>query len=215
MSEDKEIRIKVKGPEDDSEAESEPETAEAGKPESETDGAETDEETAPEEEPSEEDKLRQRVAELEDKLLRTAAEFDNYRKRNARQLDDTVRAAQDRVLLELIEVVDNFERALQHNNEAADLKSLRQGMDLIYNQMQDLLKRHDIKAIDAIGRPFDPNLHEALMQLASEDHEEGTVAVEMARGYKHGDRVLRHTKVGVSSGPSETSKEDAAPDEGA
>lgn len=152
------------------------------------------------EELCEEDRLRQQVAELEDKLLRTAAEFDNYKKRIARQYDDMVRSANDALLLELLSVIDNFERALEHTGENSDLESFYRGVELILNQMRDLLQKYNITPIEAVGQPFDPNLHEAVLQLESEEFEEGVVAVEIARGYRQGQRVIRHTRVGVSAG---------------
>jgi len=155
---------------------------------------------ATEEELSVEDALRAQVGELEDKLLRLAAEFDNYRKRISRQYEDMVRSANDSLVLQLLEVVDNFERALNHTKDDTDFESFYKGTELILNQMVDLLRKHDITPIEAVGRPFDPNLHEAMMQIESDEHDEGMVAVEMAKGYRQGQRVIRHSKVGVSAG---------------
>ncbi|MEW6049801.1 MAG: nucleotide exchange factor GrpE [Candidatus Zixiibacteriota bacterium] len=149
-----------------------------------------------------EEQLQSRVAELEDRLLRTAAEYENYRKRTLRQADEQIRAANDRLLGELLEVMDNFERALSHINEKTDADSLQKGMELIYNQLGALLKRYDVVPIEAIGQKFDPALHDAMLQVESTTYEEGTVAMEMARGYRQADRVLRHSKVGVSKGKS-------------
>jgi len=159
------------------------------------------------EEPSIEEQLSARVDELEDKLLRTAAEFDNYKKRVARQYDEVVRTANDRILVELLEVMDNFERALQHDNENSDIESFRKGTELIFNQMTALLNKYGVKPIEALGEPFDPNLHEAVMSIESEDYPEGVVAIEMSKGYVQGDRVLRHSKVGVSKGEPKDKKE--------
>jgi len=160
------------------------------------------------EKPSEEEKLKKRIEELEDKLLRTAADFDNYKKRMARQFDEILRSANDKVLIELLEVVDNFERALQHDNDDADFEALRKGTELIFNQLTSLLNKYDVTPIEAVGKSFDPNLHEALMQIDSDEYPEGVVAVEMSKGYKRGDRVIRHSKVGVSKGKPEREKEE-------
>ncbi len=164
-------------------------------------------ETEPQEEPCEEDRLKARVEELEDKLLRLAAEFDNYKKRMARQYDDIIRTANDRILIELLDVMDNFERALQHDNENSNFESFRKGTELIFDQMTALLNKHDVRPIEALGKPFDPNLHEALMPVESEEYPEGTVAVEMSKGYMQGGRVLRHSKVGVSRGKTDGKKQ--------
>lgn len=159
------------------------------------------------EELPEPERLKQRIGELEDRLLRTAADFDNYRKRQARHYDDMVKAASDRVLTDLLEVVDNFRRALATAGDKGDVEAYRKGTEMIYDQMNGLLGKYDVTPIEAVGRPFDPNLHEALMQVPSEEYPEGTVAIEMSRGYKRGDRVLRHAKVGVSIGEPEPSEE--------
>jgi len=159
---------------------------------------------AAEEERSEGDILRTQVAELEDKLLRMAAEFDNYRKRISRQYEDMVRSANDSLIMELLEVVDNFERALNHTKGDTDFDSFYKGTELILNQMTDLLHKHEITPIEAVGKPFDPNLHEAMMQIESDEYGEGVVAMEMARGYRQGQRVIRHSKVGVSAGKKQS-----------
>ncbi|MFZ5980599.1 MAG: nucleotide exchange factor GrpE [Candidatus Zixiibacteriota bacterium] len=155
---------------------------------------------AVEEELSEEEKLSRRVTELEDRLLRTMADFDNYKKRTARQFDEIIRAANARVLGEFLEIVDNFERALQHGDESTDFQAFRKGVELILGQMRDLLVRYDIKPIEAVGQPFDPNRHEALMKVVSDEYDEGLVAMEISKGYMQGDRVIRYSKVAVSSG---------------
>lgn len=155
---------------------------------------------APPAEPTPEEK----IASLEDKLLRTMADFENYRRRTANQYEQTIRAANDRLLLDILEVVDNFERALQHAREAADAESLRKGTELIYNQLVDLLGRYNLTPIEAVGQSFDPNLHDAMMQTPSEKHAPGTVAFEITKGYRMGDRVLRHSRVAVSTGPPDT-----------
>jgi len=172
-----------------------------------TEDAQVADETQPEEEPCEEERLQQHIEELEDKHLRLAAEFDNYKKRMARQYEETMRSANDRILLELLEVVDNFERALHHENDNTDFETFRKGTELIFSQITALLGKYDIMPIEALGKPFDPNLHEALMPIESEDYPEGTVAVEVSKGYLQGDRVLRHSKVGVSKGKPKDKEE--------
>ncbi|UCG62024.1 MAG: nucleotide exchange factor GrpE [Candidatus Zixiibacteriota bacterium] len=147
-----------------------------------------------------EDRLRIEIKELEDKLLRTAAEFENYKKRVARQYEDVVRSANDSIITELLDIVDNFERALNHDHENTDLESFRKGTELIFTQMMNLLKKYDIEPIDAVGQPFDPNIHDAMLQIDTDEYDEGIVALEMAKGYRQGQRVIRHSRVGVSTG---------------
>ncbi len=144
---------------------------------------------------------QRRAREFEDRFMRTAAEFENYKKRMSRQYEEVVRTANDKLLLELLEVVDNFERALQHDNGDESESPLRKGTELIYNQLQAMLQRHGVMPIEALGKPFDANLHEAMMEVASDEYDIGIVAMEITRGYMHNDRVLRHSKVGVSKGP--------------
>jgi molecular chaperone GrpE len=125
----------------------------------------------------------------------------------ARQYEEMMRFANDRILLELLEVVDNFERALHHENDNTDFETFRKGTELIFSQIDALLGKYDIMPIEALGEPFDPNLHEAVMPIESEDYPEGVVAIEMSKGYMQGDRVLRHSKVGVSRGKPKDKEE--------
>jgi len=153
--------------------------------------------------------LEAKVAELEDRKLRALAELDNYKKRMARQFDDTIRSANDKLLVELLDVVDNFERALSHSRDNGDaqgttVEALRDGTELIYNQMKNLLTKYGVQPIEAVGRKFDPTYHEALLEMDSDEHAAGLVAQEINRGYLIDDRVLRHSRVAVSRGPART-----------
>jgi molecular chaperone GrpE len=153
-----------------------------------------------------EEQLKARIAELEDRHLRTLADLDNYRKRMVRQMDEIVRNANDGILLEFVEIAANLERALQHveGGEGKD-DALLKGVRLIYGQMKDLLAKYHVTHIEALGKPFDPAYHDAVMRVESDEYEEGIVALELSRGYMRDNRVLRHSKVGVSSGPAESS----------
>jgi molecular chaperone GrpE len=151
-----------------------------------------------EKQPTKKELLEANIAELEDKLLRQTAEFDNYKKRTFRQHDDMIKYAGEKVITELLEIADNFNRALEHKDENTNFDSFREGIELIYNQLSNLLDKYDVKPIESVGRPFDPNLHEALMQIESDEYNEGIIALEIMKGYKMGDRVIRHSKVGVA-----------------
>lgn len=156
------------------------------------------------------------IKELEDRYLRLAAEFDNYKKRTARQYEDIRRIAKEEVLLRILDIVDNFERALEAANNSSDYDSLRKGMELIFQQLADFLDREDIRPIPAVGETFDPNWHEAIMQTESEEYPEGVITQELVKGYKMGSRVLRFARVAVSRGIIEDEaddKETAAEDE--
>ncbi len=156
----------------------------------------------------EEERLRARVAELEEQKLLAMADLDNYRKRMARQFDEVIRNANEKLMGDFLDVLDNFERALQHSADGGEGEdnnagAFRKGTELIYNQMNDLLGKYNVRPIDALGKPFDPNHHEAMMQVESEEYDEGVVALEIGKGYMMGDRVLRFAKVGVSTGKPE------------
>lgn len=173
------------------------------------------EDEEPVEEISEEEKLKAKVTELEEKLLRNAAEFDNFKKRTARQYDLMAQSAKEAVLSEVLDIYDNFQRALDHQNEKGedDNQAIVDGIKLIFSQMKNLIEKNNITPIDAIGKPFDPNFHEALMQIDSDEFEEGTVALEISKGYKMGDQVIRHSKVGVSRGPLKEEENNDSEDE--
>lgn len=160
---------------------------------------------------SEEEKLQQKIVELEDKLIRRSAEFENYKKRTARQFDEIVQAANDRIILEFLEVIDNFDRSFEHDDET-NFESFKEGVKLIHNQMKGLLEKYNITPIEAVGVPFDPNLHEAMMQVESDEYEEGNVVMEINKGYKMGSRVIRHSRVGVAK-PKEEEKEEVDSEE--
>jgi molecular chaperone GrpE len=137
---------------------------------------------------------------LQDRLLRTAAEFDNYRKRMDRERKDLSDYATSEVLLELLPILDNFERALQAPaGPEADV--FRKGIELIHKQMLDLLRKRGVTPIDALGTDFDPNFHQAVIHEASADHREGEVMQELQRGYMLGERLLRPAMVKVAKRP--------------
>lgn len=134
---------------------------------------------------------------LQDRLLRTAAEFDNYRKRVERERRELVDFASADLLIEILPIVDNLERAL-HAPPSSDGDSLRKGIELILKQMQDLLRKRGARAIESVGADFDPNVHEAVLHELSEHHREGEVMQELQRGYRLGERLLRPAMVKVA-----------------
>ena|SRR5918995_299764 len=141
--------------------------------------------------------LRQEKDSLQDRLLRTAAEFDNYRKRIDRERRDLSEFAAADVLLELLPILDNFERALQAP-ASPDADMFRKGIELIHRQMLDLLRKRGVKPIEALGSDFNPNFHQAVIHEASDTHREGEVMQELQRGYMLGDRLLRPAMVKVA-----------------
>ncbi len=146
------------------------------------------------------EEYRSALAEKEDRYLRLAAELDNYRKRMARQFETTVIATREETLTPLLEVVDNVERALEAARQASDLDSLKKGMELIYQQLGGYLQKTGVEKIPAVGQPFDPNVHEAMLQVDSDQYADGIVVQELTPGYRINGRVLRHSRVAVSRG---------------
>jgi len=134
--------------------------------------------------------------ELQDKYLRLAAEFDNFRKRSAREYARIIETAEDVLILELLQVIDDLDRALGH--DADDLNSFKQGTEMIYNKFGEILKKRGLREIKAIGEAFDPNYHEAVMQLEVEDKDDGIIIEEVQKGYFLNSKVLRPAKVVVA-----------------
>jgi molecular chaperone GrpE len=156
-----------------------------------------DQDPAPAETPNDVvEELRREKDSLQDRLLRTAAEFDNYRKRVDRERRDLADYMKADVLAEILPIVDNFERALQAPSPDAD--SLRKGVELIYKQMVDFLRKRGVTPIEALGADFDPNFHQAVIHETSPAHREGEVIEELQRGYMLGDKLLRPAMVKVA-----------------
>jgi molecular chaperone GrpE len=141
--------------------------------------------------------LRHEQEELRGQLLRKAADFDNYRKRVDRERREMTELAAQDLLLELLPVLDDFERAL-----GADVvpgaEAYRDGVELIYKQLQDLLRKRGVTTIEAVGTDFDPHVHQAVVQEPSTTHRDGEVIAELRRGYRLGDRLLRAAMVKVA-----------------
>ncbi len=141
------------------------------------------------------ERLEQEIADLRDRSVRTLADFDNFRKRAERERQETKRYALVEPMRDLVEVVDNLERALAAGGSADDLK---RGIEMILRQLTDLLRRYGVKALDAAGEPFDPAVHEAVSSRPSAEVSEPTVAEEYQKGYTLHDRLLRPARVVVA-----------------
>ena len=131
-----------------------------------------------------------------DRYLRSVAELDNYRKRTVRMRTEAREDTLRDLLLQVAPVLDNLHRAL--NQQTQDADSLKQGVELICGQFNEVLKGYGLAEIEAVGQSFDPNLHEALAEVPSAEHEPGTVMEEMEKGYKLNDKVVRPSRVVVS-----------------
>jgi molecular chaperone GrpE len=155
----------------------------------------------PEEQPRDElAELRAKVEDLNDKHQRALAELRNYQKRAATEKASAIRYASADLFRSLLPVVDDLERSLASVPDD-DSSSLAQGVRLVHQNLLKALEAHHVERIQAVGQPFDPVLHEAMMQQPSEEHPPGTVLEEYLSGYKLWDRVLRHSKVVVSKSP--------------
>ena len=135
---------------------------------------------------------------LQDRLLRTTAEFDNFRKRVERDRREMAERASEGVLLDLLPVVDDLERALAAEAAGDGAEAYRRGVELIYRQLTDLLARRGVKPIDALGADFDPNLHQAVSSEAAEGYRDGEVIAVLRTGYLLNDRLLRPAMVKVA-----------------
>lgn len=144
------------------------------------------------------DELRAKSQELEDGLLRTKADYQNFQRRSAIERADAVRYANADVMRSVLSVIDDFERSLKAANTSDNLDAVIDGVRLVYDNLRNALRAHGLEPIEALHQPFDPNVHEAMLQQPTDDHPAGTVIEEIARGYRLRDRVLRPAKVIVS-----------------
>lgn len=150
-------------------------------------------------------KLRERLVETEkiveikeDRLIRLAAEFENYKKRTSRERDLLKNQANAGLLSEVLGVLDDLDRAFEHSGDS--IEHFRNGISLIHSSLLDMLKRNGLSEIESAGKPFDPQFHEAVAEMHSENVEVGFVAEVILKGYKLNDQVLRPAKVVVSKG---------------
>lgn len=141
--------------------------------------------------------LQRERDEIYDRLLRKTAEFENYRKRVERERREQADQAVVDLLLNLLSVVDDFDRALTTDSGETS-SAYRKGVELIHAKLHDLLKRQGVRPIASLGTDFDPNLHQAVVSESSPGHREGEVIGEMSKGYVMGDRLLRPAMVKVA-----------------
>lgn len=141
-----------------------------------------------------------------DRMLRTVADYENYKKRLEKEKREFVKYANEKFIKDLLPSLDDLERAIDSSNEG-DLESFREGVKIIYKQLNNILKKHNVTPIEATGVKFDPNLHEALMHIPSEEPK-NTIVQEYQKGYKLHERVIRPSKVVVSAGSSSKASEE-------
>ena len=142
---------------------------------------------------------KEKIAELEDRVKRQLAEFENFRNRTDKEKQAMFETGAKSVVEKILPVIDNFERGFSTVEEADEEDAFVQGMRKVYKQMMDELEKIGVKPIEAVGQEFNPNLHNAVMQVESEEFESGIVAQELMKGYMYRDSVVRHSMVGVVS----------------
>ena len=142
-------------------------------------------------------KAREEINRLKDQMLRSMADADNFRKRKEREAAQQIQNANEQLILSLLPVVDDFERSLKMSGES-DAKQFREGMELISQKLLSVLSGAGVKPMDSIGKPFDVDQHDAMLQMEVEGVPAGQVVDEHARGYFLNDKVLRHAKVIIS-----------------
>ena len=143
------------------------------------------------------DPKQDKIDELNDRVMRQMAEFDNYRKRTEKEKDGMFDAGARSVIEKILPIVDNFERGIKTVTDEEKDGAFAKGIVMIYKQLSDELDKMGVKPIEAVGKPFDPNFHNAVMQVDSEEYDTGTVAQELQKGYTYHDTVIRHSMVAV------------------
>jgi molecular chaperone GrpE len=162
-------------------------------PESQTDPVETPQSDTPAD-------LAAELEKYKDAALRARADLDNYRKRVAREKEDAIRYANNSLLESLLPILDNFELGIDAARNASDVKGIIQGLEMVRKQLEDFLRDHGVEIVNAVGNPFDPNIHEAVAHEPSRDVAEGDVVRQLRKGFKLKDRLIRPASVIVSKG---------------
>ncbi|WP_168119319.1 nucleotide exchange factor GrpE [Paenibacillus sp. HB172176] len=142
--------------------------------------------------------LMKQAEESQQRYLRAQADFDNFRRRTVKEKEELGQYASMKLISQLLPVVDNFERAITASAANKDYDSLAKGVDMIFRQVVQTLEQEGLKAMEVVGEPFNPEFHQAIMQVESEEHEEGIIVEEVQKGYILKEKVLRPAMVKVS-----------------
>ncbi len=143
------------------------------------------------------EKAEKEAAENYDRYLRAVAELENYKKRSVREKADTIRYGTENLLRDILPLMDSIDRAMVHACNSDDFEAFRKGLDMLRQQLISCLAKHGVEQIEAVGKEFDPNFHEAMMQVEGEKERHNTVAEEFETGYLLNGRLLRPSKVSV------------------
>ncbi|MDI9569152.1 MAG: nucleotide exchange factor GrpE [Pseudomonadota bacterium] len=149
------------------------------------------------------EEARRECAENYDKYLRAVADLDNYRKRAAKEKAEAIKYGNESLIRELLPLADSLDRALRHADESDDFESFKKGLGMLKDQLLCCLGKHGVEPIDCVCRPFDPNYHEAFMQVTSREHEDNQVVEELEKGYLLNGRLLRPARVTVCKRPDD------------
>ena len=153
-------------------------------------------------------KLEEQLQEAQDKHLRSIAEMDNMRKRSIKERADLLKYGNENLMSDLLPMLDSFEKSLQESAASSEnIESFQKGMSLIHKQLFAILEKHGLKVVESVGKPFDPNLHQAIQRVEMEDVDEDIVKDEYSRGYTLNDRLLRPSMVVVAAKAEQPSHE--------
>ncbi|MGO4541113.1 nucleotide exchange factor GrpE [Paenibacillus sp. 2TAB19] len=142
--------------------------------------------------------LEKQAEEAQQRYLRAQADFDNFRRRTTKEKEELAQYASMKLITQLLPVVDNFDRAMAAASANGDFESLAKGVEMIFRQLEQTLTGEGLKAMNVVGEPFNPEFHQAIMQVESDEHEEGIIVEEVQKGYMLKDKVLRPAMVKVS-----------------
>ena len=154
-------------------------------------------ETAAEKEPGELS-LEDKFTALNEKYLRLFAEYDNYRKRTEREKSELISTASEMLIMELLPILDNLDRATEHKNNKTSFEEYVKGIAIIEEHIRTVLSKVGLEPIEVVGKPFDPAYHDAVMQVETDEYDPGIVSIEVEKGYILSGKVIRHPKVIVS-----------------
>jgi molecular chaperone GrpE len=142
--------------------------------------------------------LRKLADENHERYMRVQADYDNFRRRSRLEKEDFAKYASAKLIELLLPIVDNFERALASSQQVKDFDAIIKGIEMTAKQLEQVLTEEGLKAIESVGQPFNPDFHQAIMQVESEEHDEGIIVEEIQKGYLLKDKVLRPALVKVS-----------------
>ncbi|SDN43888.1 nucleotide exchange factor GrpE [Alkalicoccus daliensis] len=162
---------------------------------------EAEEENAEEVSPEAEEieQLKAELEEAQNRNIRLQADYDNFRRRTKKEKEEAAKFKSQKLAESLLPAIDNFERALTIEPETEEAKNLLQGMKMVYNQISEALQSEQVKAMDTVGQPFDPHMHQAVMQVEEEGYESNVIVEELQKGYTLNDKVIRPAMVKVNA----------------